>query len=408
MPHPAAKPEFAVAGSDADDQAQFVYTSEDSDCDDDWKHSGQRHPEDMDTPEKLREEFDRACNEQASLRRLRSVQLEVTLDSIDCKMKGCKGASILPVTDGYDPLPPGWTSCKSRTSGEVYFRNTRTGRTQWEQPLRPTDADIAVGSNASSQSSEQVFRTADGKLKDWTLADFTIGKPLGRGKLGTVFLASEKTSNFVCAIKVMKKAELQHASLEEQLAREIEIQSGLVHPNIIRLHSYFHDAARVYIVLEYARGGELYALLQKVGRFDEAVAAGYIRQIAVGLAECHGQGIIHRDLKPENLLLGSDGCVKIADFGWAVSRLHLSGADVPATNHCVRLPCRVLVSRRAPRAGLRRRRSPVRRPAASHQRTRGASRSAEHWTTSAPRWCWRTTTTARWTSGRSACWRTSF
>lgn len=154
--------------------------------------------------------------------------------------------------------------------------------------------------------------------KKWTLKDFDIGKPLGKGKFGNVYLAREKKSKYIVALKVLFKSQLQKSQVEHQLRREIEIQSHLRHSNILRLYGYFYDAARVYLILEYAPGGELYKELTKCTKFDEKQAALYISQLADALHYCHDKKVIHRDIKPENLLLGLKGGLKIADFGWSV------------------------------------------------------------------------------------------
>ncbi|PAV83518.1 hypothetical protein WR25_19880 [Diploscapter pachys] len=90
------------------------------------------------------------------------------------------------------------------------------------------------------------------------------------------------------------------------------------HPNILRMHTYFWDEKRIYLVLEYALGGEMYKLLQKKRRFDEPTAGKFMYEIADALVYCHSKNVIHRDIKPENLLIGSKGELKIADFGWSV------------------------------------------------------------------------------------------
>merc|ERR1719498_1123993 len=92
----------------------------------------------------------------------------------------------------------------------------------------------------------------------WTLKDFEIGRPLGRGKFGDVYLARERKSKFILAIKAIKKSQLLKAGVEHQLRREIEIQSHLRHRNILRMYGYFWDEKRIYIILEFAPGGELY------------------------------------------------------------------------------------------------------------------------------------------------------
>ena len=90
------------------------------------------------------------------------------------------------------------------------------------------------------------------------------------------------------------------------------------HPNILRLYGYFYDSTKVYLILEYAAKGELYAELRKEERFPEKKSARYLRSIADALKYLHSKHVIHRDIKPENLLLGLKGEVKLADFGWSV------------------------------------------------------------------------------------------
>ena len=156
------------------------------------------------------------------------------------------------------------------------------------------------------------------KGKQWSLKDFEIGKPLGRGKFGSVYLAREKRTKYIVAIKVLQKSQLLKAGVEHQLRREIEIQSHLRHRNILRMYGYFYDSKRIYLILEYSPGGELYKRLQQRGHFSDKTAAKYISDLATALDYCHQKHVIHRDIKPENLLIGAQGEIKIADFGWSV------------------------------------------------------------------------------------------
>ncbi|XP_055266635.1 aurora kinase C isoform X4 [Moschus berezovskii] len=152
----------------------------------------------------------------------------------------------------------------------------------------------------------------------FTIDDFEIGRPLGKGKFGSVYLARLKKNHFIVALKVLFKSQIEKEGLEHQLRREVEIQAHLQHPNILRLYNYFHDARRVYLILEYAPKGELYKALQRSHTFDEERTATIIEELADALIYCHEKKVIHRDIKPENLLLGLMGEVKIADFGWSV------------------------------------------------------------------------------------------
>lgn len=179
-------------------------------------------------------------------------------------------------------------------------------------------SEMASGMGGTENANEG----SSGKKKAgaWELSNFDIGRPLGRGKFGNVYLAREKDTKFVVALKVLFKKQIQRDNVEHQVRREIEIQSHLRHPNILRLYGFFHDPARIYLILEYAPKGALYKELhsQPNKRFDERRTAGYILSLADALIYLHERDVIHRDIKPENLLLGHKGELKIADFGWSV------------------------------------------------------------------------------------------
>jgi len=125
--------------------------------------------------------------------------------------------------------------------------------------------------------------------RQWDLSDFDIGKPLGRGKFGKVYLARTSKSKYIVALKVLSKRQLQKSNVEHQLRREIEIQSHLRHKGVLRLYGYFWDERRVFLILEFAPGCELYKHLQRqpMGRFPEAKVANYISQLAAALDYCH-------------------------------------------------------------------------------------------------------------------------
>uniref|UniRef100_A0A1B6LIQ3 Aurora kinase n=1 Tax=Graphocephala atropunctata TaxID=36148 RepID=A0A1B6LIQ3_9HEMI len=158
------------------------------------------------------------------------------------------------------------------------------------------------------------------KPYEWTLNDFEIGAPMGKGKFGRVYLAREKSTHAVVALKMLFKSELVKSGMQHQLVREIEIQGHLNHPNVLKMHTYFTSNKHIFLVLEFAAGGELYRYLQiqphKV--FDEKKTAKYVYQVADALHYCHLNNVIHRDIKPENLLLTLEGDIKLADFGWSV------------------------------------------------------------------------------------------
>ncbi|KAJ3425513.1 aurora a [Anaeramoeba flamelloides] len=152
----------------------------------------------------------------------------------------------------------------------------------------------------------------------WSKSDLIVGRALGKGQFGNVYLAKEKKSKEFVALKVLFKNKLREIDAEHQLKREVEVQSQLKHKNVLGMYGHYQDNVRVYLVLEYAGGGELFKQLCKVKRFEEPLAANYIASLASALSYCHSKNVIHRDIKPENILIGKNGELKIADFGWSV------------------------------------------------------------------------------------------
>jgi len=176
------------------------------------------------------------------------------------------------------------------------------------QPKMETDE-----SSRSSNNDFGCSRRKDGRA--WDLDCFEVGKRLGNGRFGSVYLARETTSEYVVALKILFKSEIS-SSIQYQVQREVGIQFHLHHKNILRLFGYFHDKKRLYLILEYAPGGSLYSLLQKKKVFSVALSANLISQLVTALIYLHEHGVIHRDIKPENMLLCND-VLKLADFGWA-------------------------------------------------------------------------------------------
>ena len=151
-----------------------------------------------------------------------------------------------------------------------------------------------------------------------SLSSFDVGKKLGSGKYGHVYLARERASGFIVALKQISLKQLDKDGMHHQLLREIEIQSHIRHVNVLRMYQFFVEGRCIYLVLEYAPRGQLYDHLLAEKRFSEKKTALFIGDLATAFHFCHAKHIIHRDIKPENLLLGFNNVVKIADFGWSV------------------------------------------------------------------------------------------
>ncbi|GAD98295.1 serine/threonine protein kinase (Ark1), putative [Paecilomyces variotii No. 5] len=199
---------------------------------------------------------------------------------------------------------------------KLALQNTNEARTNSRDPASPRRSQANGEEDGQSLSAPLYQQPAEPKKLH--LGMFEIGKPLGKGKFGRVYLAKERSSGFVCALKVLHKSELQQGGVQKQVRREIEIQSNLRHPNVLRLYGHFHDSKRIFLILEFAGKGELYKHLRRENRFPEWKAAQYIAQMAAALKYLHKKHVMHRDIKPENILVGIHGEIKISDFGWSV------------------------------------------------------------------------------------------
>lgn len=234
-----------------------------------------------------------------------SHQKPVSHVSAVVKPMSTNGQNINPVNQSENPLPQQKAGSQPNPSKA---QDANVNSEQTKTVAEPAKIDKPQCMKPSKSKSQ----------KPWSLENFEIGRPLGKGKFGNVYLARERQTKFILALKVLFKKQLEKAGVEHQLRREVEIQSHLRHPNILRLFGYFHDATRVYLILEFAPKGELYGELQRCGNFSEVRSATYIMELADALNYCHSKNVIHRDIKPENLLLGANGELKIADFGWSV------------------------------------------------------------------------------------------
>ena len=141
---------------------------------------------------------------------------------------------------------------------------------------------------------------------------------LGIGSYGHVYLVTNKFNNKKYALKVINKNKLMQIYADCRLVQnEVEIHSKLNHPNIIRLYSMKETNNEIQILLEYAKNGNLFDIIQKNNGLDELKAFEYFIQIVNAVYFLHQNNIIHRDIKPENILIGENDVLKLCDFGWA-------------------------------------------------------------------------------------------
>ncbi|XP_076146207.1 ribosomal protein S6 kinase alpha-3 isoform X2 [Alosa pseudoharengus] len=146
---------------------------------------------------------------------------------------------------------------------------------------------------------------------------FELRKVLGQGSFGKVFLVKKVTgpdAGQLYAMKVLKKATLKvRDRVRTKMERDILVEVN--HPFIVKLHYAFQTEGKLYLILDFLRGGDLFTRLSKEVMFTEEDVKFYLAELALALDHLHGLGIIYRDLKPENILLDEEGHIKLTDFG---------------------------------------------------------------------------------------------
>lgn len=147
--------------------------------------------------------------------------------------------------------------------------------------------------------------------------DFLLSATLGTGTFGRVRLVKYLPTEKFYAMKIMKKCEILRLKQLEHIKSEVLLLSKLHHPFIVNLAGHLQDDKRLYLILDYVQGGELFSYLRRLGRLPDDSARFYAAQLVLAFAYMHRMNIIYRDLKPENLLIASNGSIKITDFGFA-------------------------------------------------------------------------------------------
>lgn len=141
--------------------------------------------------------------------------------------------------------------------------------------------------------------------------DFTLVKVIGKGSFGKVTLVRKKSDNKLYAMKVLSKANIVKRKQVEHTKTERRVLGSINHPFIVRLHYAFQTAEKLYFVLDYAAGGELFFHLSRVKKFPESTTRFFCAEITLALDAIHAHNVVYRDLKPENILL--DGEVSKTD-----------------------------------------------------------------------------------------------
>lgn len=172
---------------------------------------------------------------------------------------------------------------------------------------------MAHTSSVSQQNKEQLAKKI--RIKRKMVGNYILDKSIGEGTFGKVKLGTHTLTGEKVAIKILEKDRITDASDVERVAREIHILKLIRHPNIIQLYEIIETPKLIYLIMEYASGGELFDYIVKKQKLKETEACKFYQQIISGVEYIHKLNIVHRDLKPENLLLDHEFNIKIVDFG---------------------------------------------------------------------------------------------
>lgn len=176
-----------------------------------------------------------------------------------------------------------------------------------------------VASLASGRSVASHALGKTGKQEPLTLDDFDTVEVLGAGSFGKVWLVKHNDSNAFFALKVLSKETLtaKHQDQAVKSERDVLAEAGAQHPFIVPYIGCFQDRTRIFLLMDFVLGGEVYEVIQRRGPLPESWAKFYFAEVLSAVGYLHGKGIVYRDLKSENILLDSMGHVRLVDFGFA-------------------------------------------------------------------------------------------
>ncbi|KAJ4745673.1 CBL-interacting serine/threonine-protein kinase 5 [Rhynchospora pubera] len=166
-----------------------------------------------------------------------------------------------------------------------------------------------------TKESIPMWKEREEEVRHLVLGRYEIGRLLGMGTFSKVHYGRDLRTGESVAIKIINKDQVKRVTgMMEQIQREISIMRLVRHPNVVELKEVMATKTRIFFVMEYVRGGELFAKVSN-GRLPEDLARHYFKQLISAIDFCHSRGVSHRDLKPENLLLDENGNLKVSDFG---------------------------------------------------------------------------------------------
>jgi len=208
-----------------------------------------------------------------------------------------------------------------KTPNRTYYlcSENEADRTSWLDSIKQSMGAKTGGANG-------------GPGKKISVEDFDLLHVIGHGSFGKVLQVRKKDNGKIFAMKVLKKKNILENNELEHTKTEKEILQKLIHPFLVNLNYSFQTPDKLYFIMDYINGGELFYHLQKEHKFTPDRVKFYCAEIVLGLEYLHNSGVIYRDLKPENILLTDDGHICMTDFG--ISKQGLLAEDARTATFC--------------------------------------------------------------------------
>eukprot|EP00475_Leptophrys_vorax_P013023 TRINITY_DN1941_c0_g2_i3.p1 TRINITY_DN1941_c0_g2~~TRINITY_DN1941_c0_g2_i3.p1 ORF type:complete len:627 (+),score=177.74 TRINITY_DN1941_c0_g2_i3:1417-3297(+) len=217
-----------------------------------------------------------------------------------------KDASVTDARNSHRP-----TLAQERVDQYVAAKQSARG----SEPTVKDEDDPENGGAAEPVETIDLPNSSEEEKKHVTIDDFDLLKVLGRGAFGKVMQARKKDTGKIYAIKVLKKSMVYQRKQVAHTQAERKILEAAQHPFLMGLRFAFQSETKLYLVMDFYSGGELFFHLKKKKKFSEEEARIIVAEVALALGHLHKNNFIYRDLKPENVLLHETGHVCVTDFG---------------------------------------------------------------------------------------------
>lgn len=237
------------------------------------------------------------------------------------KIRGSKLSRIYELTAANDEEKEEWMRELQKVANDEWFEEEKAAAKKAAENKSTSSASTAKGQDSNATEEDNTLFGGKEERKKVGLDDFELLTVIGRGSFGKVMRVKHKETGEILAMKVLRKEMIVKENMVSHTKNEKNILQMINHPYICRLRYAFQTPEKLYLVLDFLSGGELFYHLKEETKFDVERAKFYTAQIVLALEHLHKNDIIYRDLKPENVVLDKFGHAVLTDFGLAKTNI---------------------------------------------------------------------------------------